>query len=225
MIEWMTEHALWLLLGAAGVFTAVWLWMLRPRLRMSRIAVILFSLAHLAAGVGCVKVFAAMEAGDVSGVSGMSLFGAVFFLPLFYFTGAKITKRKAADVFDIFGVAMIATLFFARINCLIAGCCKGLSIHGLEPARWPTREAELVFYVVFLAIMAPKVFKDKTKGLLYPIYMIAYGVFRFAIEFFRESGGGRAWHIAHLWAFLAAAIGISVAAEMWAIKKRRANPQ
>ena len=128
-------------------------------------------------------------------------------------------------VFDIFGVAMIATLFFARINCLIAGCCKGLSIHGLEPARWPTREAELVFYVVFLAIMAPKVFKDKTKGLLYPIYMIAYGVFRFAIEFFRESGGGRAWHIAHLWAFLAAAIGISVAAEMWAIKKRRANPQ
>ena len=195
MIEWMTEHALWLLLGAAGVFTAVWLWMLRPRLRMSRIAVILFSLAHLAVGVACVKVFAAMEAGEASGISRMSLFGAIFFLPVFYFAGAKITKRKASDVFDIFGVAMIATLFFARINCLIAGCCKGLSIHGLEPARWPTREAELVFYVVFLALMAPRVFKNKTKGRLYPIYMIAYGAFRFTIEFFRESTGGRTWHI------------------------------
>ena len=225
MIEWMTEHALWLLLGAAGVFTAVWLWMLRPRLRMSRIAVILFSLAHLAVGVACVKVFAAMEAGEASGISRMSLFGAVFFLPVFYFAGAKITKRKASDVFDIFGVTMIATLFFARINCLIAGCCKGLLIHGLEPARWPTREAELVFYVVFLALMAPRVFKNKTMGRLYPIYMIAYGAFRFTIEFFRESTGGRTWHIAHLWAFLAAAIGISVAGEMWAIKKRRTNPQ
>ena len=225
MIDWMAKNALWLLLGGAGIFTAIWLWKLRRRLNMGLLAVLLFSLLHLAAGVACVKVFAAMEAGDASGISRMSLFGAVFFLPLLYFAGAKISKRKVSEVFDVFGVAMIATLFFARINCLIAGCCRGLSIHGFEPSRWPTREAELIFYAVFLSLMAPKVFRGETKGRLYPLYMLAYGVFRFAVEFFRESGSGRLWHIAHLWAFLAAAVGISVLGEMRAIRKRRDNPQ
>ena len=47
----------------------------------------------------------------------MSIFGAVFFMPVGYYLGAKLFRRPLADVFDIFAVPMIFTLFCSRINC------------------------------------------------------------------------------------------------------------
>ncbi len=138
----------------------------------------------------------------------MSLFGAVFFLPLFYFAGAKLFKKSVADVFDVFAIAMILTLLIARINCMIGGCCLGREING-GPARWPTREAELLFYIVFLMIMAPRVNKGVSIGRTYPVFMVSYGAFRAIDECFRESE--TAWgvfHLSHVWALVSLILGV-----------------
>ena len=217
--DWIVDNGLWLLLALAGVVTVLWLWALRARLSLGRPAAVLLSILHLVCGVACVKVFAVIETGGASAGGAMSLFGAVFFMPVLYYAGAKLSGRRMSEVCDIFGIAMIVTLFFARINCLIAGCCKGLPIPGLEPARWPTREAELVFYVVFLARMAPKAARAETRGVVYPVYMIAYGIFRFVTEFFRAGSRG-VLHPAHLWAFLAIAAGAGILGEMNSRKNR-----
>ena len=208
-----TGTTLRLMLATGAAFTILWLLLLRKRLDMKWYAAVILGILHVVCGVPCVRLFARMEG---AGNGAMSLFGAVFFMPVAYYIGANLSGRKPATVFDIFAIPMIFTLMCARVNCLFAGCCLG-KIIGNTAMRWPTREAELVFYIILLAIMIPKVWKNKTNGTVYPIYMIAYGGFRLIIEFFREASTNSLFHISHLWALIALAIGLSVYIE---IRKR-----
>ena len=217
-----SDHALLVLLAVGTVFTFCWLCLLRDRLRMKWYAALLISILHTVYGVITVKVFAFMETGFSAGnLDNMSLFGAIFFMPPAYWLGARLLKRSYAEVFDIFTVCMIATVMCARVNCIVAGCCQGNRIPGLDGVRWPTRELEIVFYVVLIVILARKVLAGKLHGEAYPIYMTAYGVFRFIIEGFRYSESGMLIHLGHVWALLSLILGVSIYTELR--KKRGKN--
>lgn len=165
---------------------------------------------HTLCGVACVKAFAVAESGfDMSKAGNMSLFGGVFLMPAAYFAGAKIFKRPPADVFDVFSICMIFTLLCARINCIISGCCAGRYIAGTH-WRWPTREAEIVFYIVLLAVLIRQIRSGRSRGLIYPLYMSAYGAFRFIDECFRTSDSGHFFHLAHIWALISLFAGLSI---------------
>ena len=193
---WLQDHFLIVLLLIGTVFNVIWLLKTQDRLRFRIPLVLLLSLLHTAFGVGCVKLFAFLEGGDAGG---MSLFGGVFFMPVFYFLVTKLTKRQAADVFDVFTVCMIFTVMCARINCMMSGCCRGLIIPGTQ-MRFPTRELEIIYYIGMLL-------------LLIPIYMATYGAFRFVTEFVRVSDSSTLVHLAHFWAALALAVGLSICGE------------
>ena len=214
LMQWLSEHFLMVILAAAGAATFGWLMLMRNRLQMKWYAALALSFLHVLAGVLCVRVFARMEG---AGSGAMSIFGAVFFMPLFYFLGAKVFRRPLAEVFDIFAIPMIFTLLCSRINCLKAGCCLGLMIPHTS-MRWPTREAEMVFYAVFLALAVPRVWQKESMGRIYPVYMAAYGAFRAVIECFRESNSVSFFHISHIWALLSLAIGLAV---YWELKTRQ----
>ena len=204
-----------LLLAAGTVFTFVWLILLRKRLNLRWYAATLLAIAHTLYGVFTVKAFAFLETGfDKASLGNMSLFGGVFLMPLAYWFGAKISKRPVREVFDIFTPCMIFTVMCARINCIISGCCVGLPIPGLGGVRFPTREAELIFYVVLLAVICPRIVKGVTDGKVYPVYMMSYGIFRFIIEFFRQAQTDNLFHMAHMWATLSLIVGISIYAEL-----------
>lgn len=211
MRSFFTAHALLIMLAIAAVFTFDWLMINRKRLNMTWYSALILTLLHVAAGVGCVKFFALAEAGfNAEKAGSMSLFGAIFFLPVFYYLGSKLFKRSVAEVFDIFTIPMAATLMCARVNCLVAGCCLGSPI-GDSGARWPTREAELVFYLIFLAVLIPLVLKKKGAGRAFPLFMLAYGAFRAVCECFRESSAYPGFfHLSHLWALISALIGAIV---------------
>ena len=203
-ITFLQQHTLSLLLAFAAAATFLWLLKFRGRLRMIWPAALGLSLLHVLVGLLCVTFFAFLE-GAESGAR--SLFGAVFFMPAAYWLGAKLSKRKMADVFDIFAVCMIFTLLCARVGCLFSGCCQGRMIPGLEPHRWPTRELELVFYAVFLILTVPKIMKGQSGGKVYPAYMMAYGLTRGVLECFRESSTDSVFHLAHIWALLSLILG------------------
>lgn len=218
--QWLHAHILWILLFLGAAFTFVWLLIMQKRLKLRWYAALLLAVLHTVYGVLCVKLFAFAENGfQANDLSSMSLFGAVFLMPLAYWLGAKLFKRKPSDVFDIFVICMIFTLLCARCNCLFAGCCLGKQIPGTE-TRFPTREAELLFYLVFLGIFVPRVRKGRTRGEVYPLYMTAYGVFRFITEFFREASVNTVFHISHIWAGVAAVLGLVIYME---IKRRKPN--
>ena len=200
-MSWIVGNELYLLLGIGILFNVLWLYEFKVKLNINMAAVILISVLHTFVGVLSVKFFAFLEAGESGG---MSLYGAVFFMPVIYYIGAKIFKRNVADVFDIFAICMIFTLMCARVNCLISGCCIGLPIPGMDGLLWPTRQLEIIFYIVLLAKLGSKVGKKTCNGTIYPIYMMAYGMFRFITEWFRESEQIIGiLHISHIWSIVA----------------------
>lgn len=214
LLTWLSDHALILLLGCGTLFNVYWLHRCRERLHLRWLSVLLLSVLHTVLGVLSVKVFALFETGNFSN---MSLFGGVFFMPLFYWGVAKLAKQKAADVFDVFTICLVFTLMCARLNCIISGCCLGahIPIQGLEHLRFPTREMELVFYVILLSRLWRKVLSGSARGMIYPIYMISYGIFRFVTETLRFSDRTDSiLHISHLWALLSLGIGISIYGEL-----------
>ena len=217
---WMHSHALLLILTFAALFTIEWLLAVRKRLNMPWYAAVLLGALHVVYGVFCVRVFARMEG---AGSGSMSLFGAVFFMPVAYYLGAKLFKRPMAEVFDLFAVPMIFTLLCARCNCLIAGCCLGTFIPGME-LRWPTREVEVIFYAAFLIVFIPRVLKKKTHGEVYPFYMLSYGVLRFILEFLRVTDRTESlFHLSHVWALISAGIGLAFV--LYLRKKNSVSPK
>lgn len=220
LFTWLTDHALILLLGCGTLFNVYWLHRCRERLHLRWPSVLLLSVLHTVLGVLSVKVFALFESGDFSN---MSLFGGVFFMPLFYWGVAKLAKQKAADVFDVFTICLVFTLMCARLNCIISGCCLGayIPIEGLTHLRFPTRELELLFYVILLSRLWRKVVTGSARGMIYPIYMISYGIFRFVTETLRFSDRTDSiLHISHLWALLSLGIGISIYGELQKKEKK-----
>ena len=213
MTQWFAAHSLLTVLAVAALFTVLWLYFNRSRLRMAPAWAVILGLLHVVLGVGCVKAFAMLEAGSLRAAGAMSLFGAVFFLPPAYWLGARLTKRPVGAVFDVFTVPMVFTLACARVNCLFSGCCLGLPIPGTG-LRYPTREAELIFYAVLLVWFFVRTGRHDTGGRLYPVYMAAYGGFRFVVEFFRASSAGTLFHLSHLWAALCFLTGLSVWLEL-----------
>ena len=167
-------------------------------------------------------LFAFAESGfNPDSLGNMSIFGGVFLMPIAYFLGAKLFKRKPGEVFDIFLICMMFTLMCARINCIISGCCKGCLIFGSETARWPTRELEVVFYIVLLIIFGRRVKRNESHGELYPAYMFLYGIFRFITEFFRVSERSAGiFHLSHLWALISFGLGVSLYYELKSKNKK-----
>ena len=220
LLTWLSDHALILLLGCGTLFNVYWLHRCRERLHLRWLSVLLLSVLHTVLGVLSVKVFALFETGDFSN---MSLFGGVFFMPLFYWGVAKLAKQKTADVFDVFTICLVFTLMCARLNCIISGCCLGahIPIEGLTHLRFPTRELELIFYVLLLSRLWRKVVTGSARGMIYPIYMISYGIFRFVTETLRVSNRTDSiLHISHLWALLSLGIGISIYGELQKKEKK-----
>lgn len=220
LLTWLSDHALILLLSCGTLFNVYWLHRCRERLHLRWLSVLLLSVLHTVLGVLSVKVFALFESGDFSN---MSLFGGVFFMPLFYWGVAKLAKQKAADVFDVFTICLVFTLMCARLNCIVSGCCLGahIPIEGLTHLRFPTRELELLFYVLLLSRLWRKVLSGSARGMIYPIYMISYGIFRFVTETLRFSDRTDSiLHVSHLWALLSLGIGISIYGELQKKEKK-----
>ena len=210
--DWLDANKLWLLLGAGSTFGYFWLAEWKQKLNITGRSALCLSILNSLFGVLFVKIFAFLEGEP----GGMSLFGGVFFLPIVYFLGAKITKRNFAYICDIFAICTIFTVMCARTNCLLSGCCGGVPIPGTDGLKWPTQMMEIVFYIGLIVFLGRKVGKPQYRGRVYPMYLMIYGIFRFLLEFIREKEVQSLFHLSHLWAVMAFLIG-------WFLFKRLDN--
>ena len=218
------EPVLLLCLLVGTLCSVLWLWIFRDKIHMSKPAVLPAAVLHTAAGVLCVKLFAGLESFELTLSGGMSLYGAIFLLPLLYAAAAKLCRRDARQVFDVLTLCMISTLLIVRINCIASGCCQGLLLPGSNVLRWPTREAEMVFHGILLVLFYRRLHRQEQPGTIYPLYMIAYGAFRFVVEWFREGDAiFLGMHPAHIWSILSVVIGCAIYSEQKARSSRKAN--
>ncbi|MBR2029353.1 MAG: prolipoprotein diacylglyceryl transferase [Clostridia bacterium] len=128
-------------------------------------------------------------------VGGLLFYGAVFFFPVYMLFTRAFFKVESKTYYNFSTLGLIIALAFYRIGCFMDGCCCGIPAdwgfamaHSPEVLRVPTQLIELVCDVGIFAILLVaerKNWFNGTKGILYPLFMICYGVIRFVIEFFR----------------------------------------
>ena len=137
-------------------------------------------------------------------VGGAAVFLIVYFLAGKYtFTGKDkgLHKKELNKTFCVAPCSITIAHAFGRIGCLMAGCCHGAflsedytfgGIYMKVDGRWgyyvPTQLYESLFLFVLFAVLS--VMYLKRSNITMHVYLIAYGVWRIIIEFFRTDYRG-----------------------------------
>lgn len=96
---------------------------------------------------------------------------------------------------DGFALTLPFGLLLGRIGCILQGCCLGLPWSDgwcavRDPAgvaRWPAPHTEAAFQLLMLALLAGMRRFQLCRDRLFYVYLTAYGTFRFAHEFLRDT--------------------------------------
>ncbi len=176
--------------------------------------------------------------------------GVVSFLAL-YFLLRKKFKGRLVDIISFIPCCILIAHAFGRLGCFFAGCCHGGvtdSIFGVsfpkgtsaarlypdltDPAGGslpvhPTQLYEAFFLFALFAVCFFLVVKKDFKHNM-SVYLIAYGIFRFCLEFLRgdDRGAllGSAITPSQFWSICMVVAGVGVYFLLeWAYKKRAAE--
>ena len=191
----------------AGV-PAVWIHRERAGVRTVW-GVALLCVIYSVSSVLSAMVFAKIE-GWLSGGDGgnISTYGIYLIGPFILLFASILFLLKPAGVMDVFALYAMSSLFLMRCHCLVWGCCGGLPIFNTG-LNWPTRESEMIFYIVMFIVLWKKMRRNEIPGQLFPLLMISYGCFRFVNQWFRDTGSA-GFHMAHGWSVLCAVIGLAL---------------
>ena len=120
--------------------------------------------------------------------NGVSFFGTVLLLPVFIFFLSLIFKKSYFDFMDYCTPACITMLICIRTGCFFNGCCGAITLwHGSFPVKLPVQLFECVLdFLIIEIVTAPRV-KYLCSKMLYPLFACIYSVFRFGLEYLRES--------------------------------------
>ncbi len=133
--------------------------------------------------------------------------GAAAFLLIYFIAGKKYFAKTENPYYhneNFFSMASSAVSAIAiahslgRIGCLTAGCCHGaktdawygIAMHvGGEYQKYvPTQLFEAIFLLILFGLLFLNAYEKRRYNL--PLYMSAYGAWRFIIEFLRNDDRG-----------------------------------
>lgn len=134
-----------------------------------------------------------------------------FFDPVLFYSIAKAKKIEFRKAFDIFSIGLAIALILGRMNCFFAGCCVSGSFEYplIGTVIWPVREIEVLYYIGFIALLAPMIVHNRTNGEVYPLFMASYGALRFILEWTRDLYFPIGpLHLSHIWALISFVVGL-----------------
>lgn len=212
----------WLMLGGIMVSLFLWSRMVKKDDRL----VILYIAALAGAFMGAKMVYLAAEGWlhwhDENRwmilLTGKSVTGAL----LGGYLAVEIAKKMLnyrGITGDWFAVVVPIGIMMGRVGCMINGCCLGVecekswfTVNDLKGvSRWPSSQMEFCFNAMILVFLLLLRSKKIAGGQLFHIYLMAYGIFRFAHEFVRNTphiiGTLSGYHIAAIGIFVLGAFG------------------
>ena len=143
----------------------------------------------------------------IDGATGATFFGGllggvIVFVSLYFGVGYfrfrdGYHKAHFRDVLDLAAACITVAHGFGRLGCLMAGCCHGPATdawYGVETIYpgyrvVPVQLFEALFLFTLTAVLLFLMKKGKRHQM--PIYMFAYGTWRFLIEYVRADDRGQ----------------------------------
>lgn len=167
---------------------------------------------------------------SVSIISGYVWFGGVAGALLFLLVYAKLRHMPLQKIMDIMTPFALSFDGIARFGCLFAGCCYGvraswgIKLHGVTRFPSPLFESALCFIILILMLSWRP--ERKRPGILLPLYLAAYSVGRFFLEFFRgdKSRGAFLMFSTSQWISLFGLLALGIAFLVMRKKKKTRGP-
>ena len=188
----------WLMLG--GIFVSIVLWS-RVARRDERL-VLIYIAALVGAFIGAKIVYLGAEGWLhwhdenrwIELATGKSITGAL----LGGYVAVEIAKRLLhypGTTGDWFAIVAPMAIMIGRVGCILHGCCLGRVCgpawftmnDGAGVPRWPAALVELLFNAAMIGIVLFLRWQRILPRQHFHIYLIAYGIFRFAHEFLRDT--------------------------------------
>lgn len=155
-------------------------------------------------------------------ISGKRLYGLMIFDTAALLLVSPLLRINMDDLCDFVAVPIMAVCFSSKIDCLVKGCCYGITLYQLEgqlPVKFPSAIVEMSVWGIMTVLLLLIEKKGSAKGFLWPIGLIWFGVFRFLVDFLRGAAlekeilllgltGGQFWSLITLvlgivWMFIA----------------------
>ena len=156
--------------------------------------------------------------------SGMTFIGGLIggvacFLAIYFIFRKKYTARLY-EVISLLPCGNLIAHAFGRIGCFFAGCCYGKETDSFLGVQFPdlphpvhpTQLYEAAFLFVLFAVSVYLILKKDFKHNL-SLYLIAYGVFRFLIEYVRGDDRGELVGFvspSQFWSILMVVAGVAI---------------
>lgn len=125
--------------------------------------------------------------------------GVVCFILITVFFAKPPVRRQFWRIANLISPAILVAHAFGRIGCFMNGCC-----YGRETESWigvtfpgethkviPTQLIESIFLFLLCAALVVMLLKFKKESWLMLVYLYAYAVFRFILEFYRGDARGQ----------------------------------
>ena len=202
------------------------------------------TVASIAIGFGSAAFFQALydyienPAGGFSFGGGITFIGGLiggagFFLVVYVILRKRL-KGRLIDILSMAPCAITVAHAFGRVGCFFAGCCYGKPTDSVLGVQFPhlaykvhpTQLYEAVFLFVLFAVCAALLFKWRFRYNM-TVYLIAYGIFRFVLEFWRGDHRGELLSFispSQFWSILMVVLGVAIIPiTKYALKKREAE--
>lgn len=156
--------------------------------------------------------------GGITFIGGL-IGGTITFL-LIYFISRKKLKGRLVNVLSLIPCSILVGHAFGRIGCFCAGCCYGRPTDSFLGVRFPghiqdvhpTQLYEAFFLFALFAVCSYLLLKKGFKHNM-SVYLVAYGIFRFLIEFVRDDERGQLLGFispSQFWSILMIGLGVGV---------------
>ncbi len=119
---------------------------------------------------------------------GRSFFGAVFIVPIVFAVLPFIFKISYKGLMDMCASAECIMLALMKAKCMIDGCCSGRLIYITTESKgvyFPSQLAELIAAIVIGFVLLRYALKKQYFGMIYPLYLVFYGMSRFMLNLYR----------------------------------------
>jgi phosphatidylglycerol:prolipoprotein diacylglycerol transferase len=201
-------YGLMIAVGLLACFAVLYLYMKKWEVKENFVDFLFFNgVASVVVGFGVAAVFQGFYNyldnpeggfrldGGITFIGGL-IGGIGCFLLIYFFFRKKYTTRLY-QVVSVIPCCILVAHAFGRIGCFFAGCCHGKATDGIFGVQFPgfsyavhpTQLYEAIFLFLLFGVCSFLALKFKFQHNL-TVYLIAYGIFRFFLEFLRDDHRG-----------------------------------
>lgn len=182
------------MLGFLGgeICALLMLLLFRKKYEVSYFKIVCLELTMFVIGVIGVKLGSVLSG---TKIEGQRLYGMMMVFTITMVFVAKIMMMDVGKYGDYVSAPVLAVCAGAKVDCLMSGCCHGITIYLESRKTWVNFPSQFIEILVWFGLMVWILYlqrKGESQNLLWALTAIWFGVCRYLVDFFRGAPEERA---------------------------------